>query len=94
MRPVTFGLTDEMKRDLNLPPLMAAHAIADDRDTPEDWATLRFGLRIFHQLCKDWFPDSLPAYEGGDVWAQLNAGAEMIDRCTRREMRDSLRRLP
>lgn len=83
----------DTRRDLTLVPLMAAHAIADDRDTPTDWATLSFGLRIFHRICQDWFPASLPDYRAGDVWAQLAAGAEMIDRCTARELRASFRRI-
>lgn len=93
MKPITLGLTAEQKRDLKLPPLMAAHALAEDRETPGDVETLRFGLRVFHQICKDWFPTSLPEFLRGDVWTQLNAGADMIDRCTRRELRDSFQRL-
>lgn len=93
MKPITLGLTAGQKRDLKLPPLMAAHALAEDRETPGDVETLRFGLRVFHQICKDWFPANLPEFLCGDVWAQLNAGADMIDRCTRRELRDSFRRL-
>ena len=93
MKPITHSLTAEQKRDLKLPPLMAAHALAEDRETPGDVETLRFGLRVFHQICKDWFPTSLPEFLRGDMWTQLNAGADMIDRCTRRELRDSFRRI-
>lgn len=93
MRPITLGLTASERQDLKLPPLMAAHALADGRETDADIQTLRFGLRVFAQVCRDWFPASWPEYQRGDVWAQLQAGAEMIDRCTRRELRDSFRRL-
>lgn len=72
---------------------MAAHAIADGRDHPSDWKTLSFCLRVFHRVCTDWFPSSLPAFLAGDLWAQLSAGAEMLDRRTRRELRDSLRKI-
>ena len=93
MRPITHSLTAAERRDLKLPPLMAAYAIRDDRETEGDMETLRFGLRIFARICQDWFPASWPAFQRGDLWAQLNAGAEMIDRCTRRELRESFRRI-
>ncbi|MEG1679033.1 MAG: hypothetical protein RR326_02960 [Stenotrophomonas sp.] len=92
-RPITLGLTADERRDLKLPPLMAAHALADDRETESDVQTLRFGLRVFAQVCRDWFPDSWPDFRRGDMWVQLQAGAEMIDRCTRRELRDSFRKI-
>lgn len=80
-------------RDIKPCALMAAHAIADGRDHPGDWKALSFCPRVFHRVCTDWFPSSLPAFLAGDVWAQLSAGAEMLDRCTRRELRESFQRV-